>query len=430
MSITRPVGRWRSAPACSALILLLACETADPGTDSLGAATEAADGSQTAAANDAPVAPVPTPGSPSGDTTGAPSPACGGAPGGSQATSSETAEKGGSGPVGSQAGDTPGAPAPGAAPQANPTGAGTGSGRPEEGTASGGTTPTGDDMVASAGSPGMSSAGGSDTGTGGSSGESVRDSGEPNPSMGCGATTIPEPCDTSGSPCTMTIDGTEREFYVVLPDAYDPDHPYPVVFQYHPLGGNAEQGMNMYNIRPNFPDAIYATPDGLQSGDFQGFSNTDGEDEALTRAMMADMEEKYCVDKSRYFSTGFSFGGSMSYTVACNMSDVFRAIGAMSGAPISGATCTTVAPERPVAVWATHGSEDTALPITMAEPIIEALVANNGCDTTTHSVEPDPCVEYDGCDDGYPVVWCRREGDPHAIPGFAAEAIANFFQQF
>ena len=146
--------------------------------------------------------------------------------------------------------------------------------------------------------------------------------------------------------------------------------------------------------------------------------------------MLDYLKETYCVDSSRIFSTGFSYGGSMSYTAACNMSDIFRAIGAMAGAPISGARCTSQTPERPVATWGTHGTEDTALPITMAEPIIEVLRENNGCSATTHPVEPSPCVAYDDCDPGYPVIWCPREGDTHAIPNFAASAIADFFMQF
>ncbi|HTQ08270.1 MAG TPA: PHB depolymerase family esterase, partial [Polyangiaceae bacterium] len=162
----------------------------------------------------------------------------------------------------------------------------------------------------------------------------------------------------------------------------------------------------------------------------QGFPNTNGEDEAMTRAIMANLEGQYCVDKARYYATGFSYGGSMSYTAACNMSDVFRAIGAMSGAPISGATCTTKQPARPVAVWATHGGMDTALPITMAQPIIDALVKYNGCSSDTQPVDPSPCVAYQNCMSGYPVVWCVRPDDPHAIPSFAAAAIATFFQQF
>ena len=276
------------------------------------------------------------------------------------------------------------------------------------------------------GSPGTGGAG-----TGGSGGAaSTPPSSDPIPSAGCMATPTTTSCNTQNAPCTMTVNGTTRQYWAQLPDKYDPTHPYPIVFQYHPLGGNGWQGLTMYMIRPKFPAAIYVSLDGLKSGQYQGFPNTNGEDEAATRQMMAELEAKYCTDKGRYYATGFSYGGSMSYTAACNMSDVFRAIGAMSGAPISGATCTSKKPARPVAVWATHGDADTELPITLAQPIIDALVMYNGCSSDTMPVDPSPCVAYQGCMPGYPVVWCVRPGDPHAIPSFAAGAIATFFQQF
>jgi poly(3-hydroxybutyrate) depolymerase len=120
----------------------------------------------------------------------------------------------------------------------------------------------------------------------------------------------------------------------------------------------------------------------------------------------------------------------MAYTMACNMSTVFRGIAAMAGAPISGARCTSRAPERPVAFWGTHGTEDTALPINLALPIRDVFITKNGCSATTRAVTPSPCVEYDGCMDGYPVVWCEREGDGHTIPSFSRTAIAAFFQRF
>jgi len=43
------------------------------------------------------------------------------------------------------------------------------------------------------------------------------------------------------------------------------------------------------------------------------------------------MESSFCVDTTRIFSTGMSYGGMMSDTVACQLPDVFRAIGVMSG---------------------------------------------------------------------------------------------------
>ena len=194
------------------------------------------------------------------------------------------------------------------------------------------------------------------------------------------------------------------------------------------MGGNAKSGITMYNLNSKLPNVIFVSPQGL--GSTSGFPNTNGSDEAMTRAIMKEIEAKYCIDMSRYFATGFSYGGSMSFTAACNMSDVFRAIGAMSGSTVSGATCARQKPKRNVAVWATHGDADTVLPISGAQPMIEALAKYNGCTTTTKPVDPSPCVEYQGCMEGYPVIWCVRPGDGHAIPSFAAAAIAKFFQQY
>jgi polyhydroxybutyrate depolymerase len=270
------------------------------------------------------------------------------------------------------------------------------------GAAPGGSVGTGG--AATGGTPAGGRTGTGGAGTGGSSGTSTSPPGDPVPSAGCSATPTTTSCNTQNAPCTLNINGTARTFYVQLPDSYQATTPYPVVFQYHPLGGNGWQGLTMYQIRPNFPHAIYVSPDGLSSGGNQGFANTNGGDEALTRAMMTDLETKYCVDKARYFATGFSYGGSMSYTAACNMSDVFRAIGAAAGAPISGATCTTKTPQRPVAVWATHGDADTALPITMAQPIIDAIVKNNGCTTTTQPVDPSPVSRTRAAKQA--ILWC------------------------
>jgi polyhydroxybutyrate depolymerase len=194
------------------------------------------------------------------------------------------------------------------------------------------------------------------------------------------------------------------------------------------MGGNAKQGITMYGLNSKLTNVIFVSPQGL--GSTPGFPNTSGQDEAMTRAINAEIEGKYCIDTSRYFATGFSYGGSMSFTAACNMSDVFRAIGAMSGSTVSGATCANKKPARMVAVWATHGDADTILSISPAQSMIQALAKANGCTTTTAAVDPSPCVAYQGCQEGYPVVWCVRPGDTHAIPSFGAAAITKFFQQY
>ena len=193
----------------------------------------------------------------------------------------------------------------------------------------------------------------------------------------------------------------------------------------------------MYRVRPIFQDAIYVSPDGSDNG----FPNSGGVDEEVTRTIMETIEATLCVDRARYFATGFSYGGSMSYTAACNMSDKFRAVAAMAGAPISGARCTSQEPARPVAILGIHGEEDDALPITLAEPIIEAWLEKNGCtgDTAPSDIIDSECVQmasalsaggYQGCMEGYPVIWCPIPGYPHNIPSWSPEAIAAFFMQF
>jgi len=327
---------------------------------------------------------------------------------------------------------------------------GTGQGGTATGGASTGGANTGGSLSGSAGQAGTAQGGASGSGgmTGGSGGTSAGTAGSSagsagaagsagttgnaDPSAGCGKAPTGV-CDQQASPCTA--EGVN--YYIDMPANYDQNRAYPVVFQYHPLGGTGQGARTMYRVRPVFMDAIYVSPDGSNNG----FPNAMGKDEAVTRAIMTTIEQNLCVDRARYFATGFSYGGSMSYTAACNMSDKFRAVAAMAGAPISGASCTRMTPQRPVAVLGIHGEEDTALAITMAEPIIETWIEKNGCTMQTQpsdllnsicaTVESAlPTGQYQGCMQGYPVIWCPMPGRPHEIPMWSGNAIARFFMQF
>jgi poly(3-hydroxybutyrate) depolymerase len=308
-------------------------------------------------------------------------------------------------------------------------GLGGGAGMPQGGSPAGGASGA---TGAAAGSGGSAAGQGGASGSGGSGGSAGLPSGDPDPSAGCGKAPMGV-CDQQNAPCTAN----GLNYYIDMPEDYDQTRPYPVVFQYHPLGGTGQGARTMYRVRPAFPDAIYVSPDGSDNG----FPNQGGEDEEVTRAIMETIEANLCVDRARYFATGFSYGGSMSYTAMCNMSDKFRAVAGMAGAPISGARCANTPPERPVAVLGIHGEEDTALPITMAEPIIEAMIEKNGCTNTTMPSDLLNSIcetaesalatgEYQGCMEGYPVVWCPMPGRPHEIPQWSGESIARFFMQF
>jgi polyhydroxybutyrate depolymerase len=292
-----------------------------------------------------------------------------------------------------------------------------------------------------AGNGGVSSggAGGVSAGSAGASNAGSPGAGGALPTMACGSATWPP----GGASAPQMIDVQDnkgatasRQFYVSVPASYDGMKPYPLVFVWHYAGGTASAliapgyGGAFYGVQTGFPEAIYVAGQGLTdaTSGMTGWPNTNGQDVAMTRAMLTWLSSNYCIDQNRIMATGMSYGGIMSDTLACQMPDVFRAIGVMSGALYSfgGATCGS----HPIAAWMTHGTADTTVDISGGEAARDQVLKDNGCGATTQPVDPSPCVSYDGCTSGYPVVWCPVDGEGHTIPAFAASAIAAFFKQF
>jgi hypothetical protein len=84
---------------------------------------------------------------------------------------------------------------------------------------------------------------------------------------------------------------------------------------------------------------------------------------------------------------------------------------------------------HPIAVWMSHGEADTTVPIADGKAALDIFVARSKCQAQTSPVPPDPCVAYQGCMPEYPIHFCQFSGG-HTVPGFAPEAIWNFFAQF
>ncbi len=336
---------------------------------------------------------------------------------------------------------------------ASGAGGATGSG----GALSGGSARTSGGEGGGASAVGGKNGSGGATGNAGASGGggSTTDAGPPVASSGCNSP-LPPACNTTTTgPCNLDVNGKAREYFVVLPAGYDNSKAVPVVFTYHGRGGTAAQllpagsgrgGYSLYGVQAGLPNAIYIVPQGLDSGSDAGtdygWPNTGGQDINFVKAMLTWAETNLCVDKSRYFSDGMSYGGMMSETIACQVPDLFRAIGSMSGSLFGGARSCVA---KLIAAWITHGDADTTVPISGDITARDMIIANNGCDTTnTHTIDVVDtarigdaattnvtCTVYDQCTSGnYPVVWCPVSGEGHAIPSFAGAEIAKFFAQF
>jgi predicted esterase len=273
------------------------------------------------------------------------------------------------------------------------------------------------------GTTGGSSSGGSATGgsaTGGSGG--AQGSGSP----GCG---IASPLK-SGT-FTESISGTSRKWMVDVPTGYDTNKPYRLIFVWHPLGGNGSQivsgGFNGLKSLAN-NTAVFATADGLDGKNSEvngtGYWNVNGGDMKLLQTMLDKINAGLCIDQQRIFSTGFSFGGMMSYTVPFEF-DVFRAV-----APCSGKTGVIPYNEKftdPVPIMAFHGDSDTFVATSLGKAFFDKFAARNKCGTQTQPVSPSGCVQYQGC--VVPSIWCLFPGG-HTTWSEEPQAIWKFFSQF
>ncbi|CAM3576772.1 ricin-type beta-trefoil lectin domain protein [Kibdelosporangium persicum] len=231
-------------------------------------------------------------------------------------------------------------------------------------------------------------------------------------SPGCGKA----PTLTSGTH-TIQSGGQNRSFILRLPDNYNSNTQYRLFFGYHWLNGTANDvdsgGSDGYNWsyyglrRLSNNGAIFVAPQGINNG----WPNSGGQDVAFTDAMLQRIENDLCVDTTQRFALGFSYGGGMSYSLACSRANVFRAVAVYSGAQLSGCSGGT----QPIAYMGIHGISDSVLNISMGRSLRDTFVRNNGC-TAQNPREPAAgsrthiTTTYSGCRSGYPVVWAAFDG--------------------
>jgi len=261
------------------------------------------------------------------------------------------------------------------------------------------------------------------------------------PSSGCGKA----PALTAGNH-SLVVNGTNRWYLLKLPEDYKNTQPYRLVFTLHAKGGNAGQVadgkggyISWYGLPPLINDttsAIYVSPNGLDAG----WANNGGEDITLISDIVKATTSSLCVDENLIFATGFSFGASMSYSIACSLPKVFRAVAPLSGRSHSGCVGGT----DPVPYYGQHGVSDTTIPIDQGRMIKDTFVKNNGCTAVASSVtttQPGSGTHtktvYKGCKEGYPVVWIEFDGghtpqpkDKGSSKSFSPDETWAFFSQF
>jgi polyhydroxybutyrate depolymerase len=227
-----------------------------------------------------------------------------------------------------------------------------------------------------------------------------------------------------------TMVGTRpRDYSVYLPLGYDPMRPYRAVFLGHGCGGNG--GVPFPFETASKGDAIIVGLDAVgPCFDVNGGMSTELPyfDQALK-----ELSSTYCVDKSRVFMAGFSAGSWLANLLGCARAGVLRGQGNAEGNLPPIPACT-----GPIAAMMAHDQNDTANDISGSIRARDRLLAVNGCSQTTlpyaydgNPATPSPCVIYQGCMPGYPVVWCPTKGKGHSpqVP-LTTIGLWRFWSQF
>jgi poly(3-hydroxybutyrate) depolymerase len=295
------------------------------------------------------------------------------------------------------------------------------------------------------------------TGTGGAAGSGAGGSGTPGMSAGCGKSPgIASSMYNTGTRIPITAANMQRRYILNVPKNYDSSKAYRLVIAFHQRDGNDVQMYNngyyhLLNLDTN-NTTIFVAPNGQKNGSpctvttgsdsMCGWPNPNNSDFALADAVVAQVEDNFCVDTNRIFANGWSFGGAMSYETACARPlgatpGYIRAIAVYSGsAMITQGPCP---PTKPVAYYASHGTSDNVLDYDGGVTMAQNFAKVNGCTWTTPTKVTSGnhvCTSMTGCTTGYPVEFCSFNGghtpDPSDGGGGSWEYqnVWTFFSQF
>jgi pimeloyl-ACP methyl ester carboxylesterase len=231
------------------------------------------------------------------------------------------------------------------------------------------------------------------------------------PSAGCGKTRT-----LQNGTHTIQSGGVNRTYILNVPSTYNNTTPYRLVIGYPWGNGTAVNVANggYYGLLPRSNGTtIFIAPQGIDNA----WANPNGRDVTFTDAFLSQVWNDLCVDQSRIFATGFSYGGAMSYAIACSRPNVFRAVVVIAGGSFSGCSGGT----SPVAYLGIHGVSDNIANISGGRAARDNFLRNNGYPAQN---APEPavgsrthiCTKYQGGMAAYPVEWCAFDGGHQASP--------------
>jgi poly(3-hydroxybutyrate) depolymerase len=162
-------------------------------------------------------------------------------------------------------------------------------------------------------------------------------------------------------------------------------------------------------------NTIFVAPQGYTDG--AAWRRSDNRDHIFFDELNTHLASNLCVDKSRVFSVGFSFGAMYTNALAQTHQDMLRGVVVYATADYN-----IYFPEntgKPLAFMAVHGKDDPTCPISAGRRSRDRFVANNACaipGSVPEAGDGGSHVTFDyACPDNYPVRWTTFDGG-HTYP--------------
>lgn len=258
---------------------------------------------------------------------------------------------------------------------------------------------------------------------------------DPVPTRGCGKTWSRV---KSGS-YDFQWSGGKRTIRIDIPDNYDNNKPYRLVFGMHCMGGWAGgvQQEGYYGLKPLDTEktTIFVAPEG--NGNQAPWAESDYR---LFDELLADLEGNLCIDSSRVFSTGFSYGSMFSNGLSWNHQDVLRAV-----AVYETAERNIWLPQhsgKGIGWMGVLGLDDGLCTPEMGRSARDIILKHNGADGSEKASEAAPggahsCYDYTSVEERFPVRWCTQSGghiwdhkDPGQTQSWVPKTTWDFINKF
>lgn len=238
----------------------------------------------------------------------------------------------------------------------------------------------------------------------------------------------------------MTHNGKTRTGLIYIPPTYNNKNSFSLVFGLHGTAGNGKDFLRSgFNQLAEELDFIMVYPDGF-NGDWDIIPGrgTWIDDLGYFKVLINELKNRFNIDRTRIYVTGFSLGGYMSYRLAYDLSEEIAAIASASG--LMYLPQAVKKNTNSVAILHLHAIDDGNVPFE-GDRIYESPLSVMKCISfwkKNNSITDEKSIQFFDRNEIKGTIWSNAENKSdvalitspkggHSWLPFATEQIAEFF---